>query len=393
MTERGTRRAARRQRRGGPAPEFVAAILVVVLYGTALMVGLPALPPIDIIGFGGTEPTPTPITVGTPSPGVATPDPLRADVDAILVVDSRLLDYRSSLQELLAATPIRSSEIATILRRVSATVPFGLERASRLSQDPRTQAAGSQLEILYANADATADRALDLAISSETAYRDAAEEIVDMFADLPTIDAVLLAAVQSGAQPSADTSAGPGASAPPSAAPSAAPSPPASAAASGSPAPTRSPNEMLRNPGFDDGLPPWTLVLRSAEDQATTRPDLPIAPVGTAALRIDIKSISATPDGIRVGQGNLAIRANVRYSVRIVVQSTVERSVRLRVAGPNQEVYSVRVATAGPAASTIAFEFSSIVDDPAVSLWVDIAGPVSGTVWLDEAAFAPVTPG
>jgi hypothetical protein len=150
---------------------------------------------------------------------------------------------------------------------------------------------------------------------------------------------------------------------------------------------------MLRNPGFDDGLPPWTLVLRSAEDQATTRPDLPIAPVGTAALRIDIKSISATPDGIRVGQGNLAIRANVRYSVRIVVQSTVERSVRLRVAGPNQEVYSVRVATAGPAASTIAFEFSSIVDDPAVSLWVDIAGPVSGTVWLDEAAFAPVTPG
>jgi hypothetical protein len=392
MTARGTRRAARRQRRGGPAPEFVAAVLVVVLYGAVLIVGLPPVP-IPDLGFGGAEPTRTPIAAGTPSPGAATPDPLRVDVEAILEVDGRLRGYRTSLQTMLANPTLRGSEVATVLRRISATVPFGLERASRLAQDPRTQAAGSQLEILYGNAAVTADAALDLAISSDTAYRDAAEAIVDMFADLPTIDAVLLAAVQPGAQPSATASAAPSVSPAPSAEASPAPNPSASAPSSGSPTPTRSPNEMLRNPGFDDGLAPWTLFLRGDEDRATTRPDLPIVPVGSASLRIDIASISATPDGIRVGQGALAIQANVKYSVRVVVQSSVERSVRLRVAGPNQEIYGVRVATAGPTPSTVAFEFIAIVDDPAVGLWIDIAGPVSGTVWLDEAAFAPVTPG
>jgi hypothetical protein len=365
---------------------------VVALYTIALVVGLPT-----IAIEGTTEPSDAAIASGAPTARTATPDPLRADVVAILEVDRRLLGIRDELQRLLKNKPFRASEVVTVLRRVSTAVPLGLERATRLSLDPRTQVVGSQLEIIYAEAGAKADQALDLAISSNAAYRESAVAIVDLFVDLPTIDVALLAAIGPSSVPSPEASGeaspAPSASAAPSAAPSIAPSPGTSPAASGSPAPTANPNEMLRNPGFDLGLSPWTLVLRSDEDRATTRADLPIVATGTASLRVDISSISSTPDGIRVGQGNLDIEANTRYTVRVLVQSSVERSVRLRVVGPNQEVYGVRVATAGPSTSSVSFEFIAIADDPSAGVWIDIAGPLPGTVWLDEASFGPVAPG
>lgn len=395
MTARGARRAARRGRSGGPAPELVAAVLVVVLYVAAVVVGMPRIP--SLPGIGGTKPSDAAIATSAPTPGTATPDPMRADVTAILEIDRRLLEYRASLQQVLSASPFRSAEAASVLRRVASTVTLGQGRASALSLDPRTQGIGSQLELIYASAAATAAGALDLAISSNAAYRAAAQEIVDLFADLPSIDVALLAAIGPVVAPSPGASAGSAPSAPasaePTTGPSVEPSPGGSAVASGSPLPTRSPGEMLRNPGFDLGMTPWTLVQRSADDQATTRPDLPIVATGTASLRVDITSISATPDGIQIGQGDLGIEANTRYAVRVVVQSTVERSARLRVVGPNQATYGVRVATVGPTPSTVSFEFIAIADDPAAALWIDIAGPLTGAVWLDEASFAPITPG
>ena len=391
MTTRGSRRAAQHGR-GGPGPEIVAAALVVALYTILLVVGLPTF-----ADGGVAEPSDEANAASSPTSPVATPDPLRADVVAILEVDRRLLDIRDELQRLLGNKPFRASEVVTVLRRVSTAVPLGLERATRLSLDPRTQVVGSQLEIIYADAGAKADEALDLAISSNAAYREAAVAIVDLFVDLPTIDVALLAAIgpSSGGSPVPSAEALPSSSPSTEAtsAPSLEPSPVASPGASGSPAPTRSPNEMLRNPGFDLGLSPWTLFLRDADDRATTRADLPIVATGTASLRVDISSISSTPDGVRIGQSNLDIEANTRYAVRVVVQSTVERSVRLRVVGPNQEIYGVRVATAGPSASSVEFGFIAIADDPSAGVWIDIAGPLPGTVWLDEASFAPVAPG
>jgi hypothetical protein len=366
-------------------------MLVVALYTIALVVGLPT-----IAIEGTTEPSDAAIATSSPSALTATPDPLRADVVAILEIDRRLLDIRGELQQLLGNTPFRASEVVTVLRKVSTTVPLGLQRATRLSLDPRTQGVGSQLEILYAEADAQASHALDLAISSNAAYREAAVAIVDLFVDLPTIDVALLAAIGPGSVPSPEASGEASPSSSESAAPSApsiAPSPVTSPAASGPPAPTRNPNEMLRNPGFDLGMSPWTLVLRSDDDRATTRADLPIVATGSASLRVDISSISSTPDGIRIGQGNLEIEANTKYAVRVMVQSLVERSVRLRVVGPNQEVYGVRVATAGPSASSVDFEFIAVADDPSAGVWIDIAGPLPGTVWLDEASFGPAAPG
>jgi hypothetical protein len=394
MTSRGTKRAARRQRRGGPAPELVAVILVGVLYGAVLIVGLPAVA-IPDLGIGAAPPTEAPVATRSPAPGAATPDPLRADVDAIREVNERLTESRDSLQGLLTNPAQRSAEIATVLRRVTSTLPFGLDRAGRLALDPRTQAVGSQLELIYANAAATANGALEFAISSDAAYRDAAEQIVELFAELPNIDAALAAAIGTGSLPSPEPSAAASASTSPepSASASAVPAPSASPVASGVPVPTRSPDELLRNPGFDAGLAPWALVLRGPEDRATTRPDQPIAASGTSSLRVDITSISATPDGVRVGQEGLGINASTRYLVSVVVRSSVERAIRLRVVGPNQELYRVFGATAGPTATLVTFDFIAIMSDASVGLWIDIAGPMSGTVWLDEASFAPTAPG
>ena len=181
-------RAARRgvRRSGGFSPEQIAIGLAVAIYGSALILG-------GALRAGGPPPGPSVQAAASealPSPHESA-NPIRAQIAAILEIDARLLEARTELRGLLARKDMRGSDVAFVMRRISQSLALGPDRASQLSADPTTKSVGAQLEILYGNASTTTGQALDLAIGSDDAYRQAAQDIVDLFADLPSIDAHL----------------------------------------------------------------------------------------------------------------------------------------------------------------------------------------------------------
>lgn len=383
---------------GRPAPEVIAVVLVAIIYGGALLVGLPAV----VGGIGATTPSAVPTPSASPIAPSPTPDPRRTDILATIQVNQRLIDERIALLGLLEADPVRGSEIATVMRRINATAPLGADRVIRLSADPATETAASQLELIYANAGVITDRALDMAISSDSAYREAAEEIVDLFADLADINIALEAVLAPSPAPSEAPSESASAEPPESASPEPTDEAPASPSASAetspgavpspsggaSPPPTRSPREILVNPGFDSGLAPWTLQLRSGVE-ASTQGAPPLVELGSASLQVDIAAIDAVQNGARVVQRGVTLDGGRRYLARVFARSTVERTLRLRVVGENQEIYGATVATIGPAVSLVELRFSSLATDTSATFSIDLAGPRPGTVWLDEASLAP----
>ena len=128
MSLRGSRRRATRS---GPAPELVAAILVVALSASVFLMSS------SILASGpGSGPGPGPTqTAATASP-IATVDPLQADIRAILEVDARLSQARDDLVEILSRSPFRGSEVAFVLRRIKTTLQPGVERVGRLATHP-----------------------------------------------------------------------------------------------------------------------------------------------------------------------------------------------------------------------------------------------------------------
>lgn len=370
-------------------PEAVAAVLVVVLYGTVTLANLPAAPR---VGGSAERPPGSHGLTGTPAAASPTPNPHRSDILAVLEMDRRLLENRTELVRLLHPDAFRSSEVATVLRRINATVQDGLEPAGRLSLDSTTSVLGSQLEFLYANARSIATDALRAPLSSD-GYRAAAEAIVDSFAELPPIDArltLLLAADSPGGSPAA--SGGPIAS--PTATTRRTPGPssspgPTSTSPSASPTAT-SHAERLANPGFETGLAPWRLVLAGPEDRATTAPDAPLSGNGSTSLRVELVSTTARA-GIAVRQDGVTLDAGARYSVRITVRASAARDIRLRVIGPNEETFTVRLATVGPTALVATLVFTALLDEPSAAFQIDLGG-ATGTVWLDDASFIRTTP-
>jgi hypothetical protein len=384
---------ARRRRaqgvRVGPSPELIATVAAAVMYGGALLFGTTIL-------AGSPQPT---SPVATDPPGLASPtpaasiDPLRADIGAILQVDGRLIEHRDALREILARTPVRGSDVAFELRKIKPDLLAGAQRAGRLAQSSAAREVGAQLELLYASAIATIDRAADLSLSSDQGYRDAGRDIVVLFTDLPAIDRRLQALLEPVA--SASVAPSPPASARPSSAPSWAPPP-----ASPSPAPTASlaapstaPTELLRDGGFERGIGAWTLRVAGSTPPPTVDSGSPLGPSGTRSLQI-LFSAGGTPStSVGVGQGPLAIKAGSSYVARVSLRSSVPASVQLRVVGPAEETYGIRVVEVGPQVTVGELLFDAIIDDPAATFWIDIAPSAAGTVALDDASLAPTPAG
>lgn len=352
-------------------------MLVAVLYGAALLLG----PSILASGSGprGTE-RPQP-SAPSESP-VASTNPLRADIAAVLEVDGRLTQNREDLGAILTRTPFRGSEVAFMLRRVKTTLLPGIERVSRLASNPSSRAIGAQLEILYANAGATVDRASDLALGSDAAYLLAAQEIIDLFTDLPSIDAQLEALLAPTADPSmspaATSSSGP--SAPPGSEP-----PPATAI------PSLHPAEKLRDPGFEAGLGAWSLRSANSGVTATARAAAPLGPDGTRSLEVSPPAAGSAAL-IGVGQGPIALEADARYVVKVLIRSDVPRSAQLRVVGPAEETYGITVVDIGPDTVVAKLEFVAVRDERRATFWIDLSGFTGGSVWLDDASLVEQVP-
>jgi hypothetical protein len=392
-------RRARRAAGGGhgPSPELVAVGLVVVVYASLLLIGTPDLR----LDLGGGGPVASAEPSSSPAAATPTPNPLRPRIVALQQLNQRLLVAREELQVLLDGPRLRGSEVVPVLRGVNGLVTQGIPRASELSLDPAGAAVGAQLEILYAEAGVTTARALDLALGSD--YREPAQRIVDLFTDLPDIDLALQALLE--APPSTGPSATPAVSASPGASPGSSPlssaAPSAVPSASLAPPPdasllpprTPAPDEILDDGGFESGLTAWALVLASPEDRATASSDASLTAAPGSSLRVDITSAGASPVAIRVIQGGIPIESGRRYVASVTVRSTGDRQVRVRVVGRNQETYGVALVGVGPTASIVTLRFTSLRTEEAATFSIDVAGPSTGTVWLDDASLAPAGPG
>lgn len=380
MNTRATRGLSARRTR--PSPESVAVGLVVILYGGTLVVG-----PIVL----GGAPPPAAATVAppaSPSPSAPVPpssDPLQPAIQRILEIDARLTQAGQDLMAVVAHTPFRSSEAALVLRRITPTLVAAAERVRALAVDPATREIGAQLEILYASATTTVDKASDLALDNDLQYRQAAGEIVDLFRDLPAIDHRLTAVLARGATRSPEPSASP--SETPSPSPSSAPSTVVSASPTASP----NPGELLRDPGFETGLQAWVSRAAGGVPLPATSPGPPLEAQGTRSLRVDVPGTTSIA-GASIGQEPVAIKAGSRYLVTIAIRADAPRSAQLRVVGPAEETYGITMIGVGTATTVARLEFQSVLDQPTAAFWIDLGGPTAGTIWLDDASMTAVTP-
>jgi hypothetical protein len=365
-----------------PAPELIAVVTAIVLYGSVAFLGMPT---------GATERAVSPDASSdagpTPSPGSTepSPHPRRADVAAILEIDARLLAEREILLDLLARSTVRSSEVAVVLRRISGSIALVIDRATRLSLDPDFQSVGAQLEILYADTDATVDRALDAALTSDTAYREAAEKIVDLFVDLPGIDASL-ESILTPATASSSPSPSPSGAAT-SDAPTA---PPASgsglpSASPGLVASPDDPTERLQDRSFEEGVTRWQVVTTPG-DLLSTASDAPLVGTGARSIRLEITASDPAASIVVISQSAIDIAAGREYEARLVVAASTLRQLRLRVVGTHQETHGLVMAEIGPEASVASLRFTALIDDPSATFLIELPGAWTGNVWLDDAS-------
>jgi hypothetical protein len=376
-------RAVQRRRVGPtrPAPEWVAAGLVVVLYVVVLGAG----PFLLSLGTPTSE-SDTPDPSASATPALPASDPLGPTIAAILEINGRLTRAGEELKDITGRTPFRGSEAAFVLRRIKNTLLSSADRVAVLARDDRTPEVAAQLEILYANADATVDQASDLALGSDREYREAATHIVDLFRDLPAIDDRLRAVLAVSGSQSAPPGASPSAIA--SASPSGSPGP---VATSAPPLASPGPSEMLRDPGFEAGLGSWMRRATSGAILPATSAGEPLGSNGNQSLRVDVPA-TASLAMVSIGQGPIALRAGYRYVATIAIRADAERSAQLRVVGPAEETYAIMPIEVGPLTVEARLEFLAVLDQSDATLWIDLGGSNQGSVWLDDASLTPVTP-
>ena len=369
-----------------PGPELVAVLIAMLLYGSVAVFGLPTG-----AGNPGVVPDGTPRVGPSISPDVAepTPDPRRADVLAILEINDRLIEERRKLQEILAGSNLRGSEIASVLRRISTQAKPAIDRASALSMDPAFRTVGAQLEIIYAESATAVDRALDTSITSDVPYREAAEEIIDLFVDLPGIGEKLLSIL---AGPSA--SASPSQSPPPGASASSGPGP-SGAPSGGSAGPSISPGlgspradltERLRDGGFEEGATHWELTATPGV-QVSVAADAPLSGSGASSLRLEITASDPAGSMVVLRQGPIDITAGEGYTVQVVAVASTARSIRLRVVGTHQETHGTATVEIGPTPTVATMRFTALIDDPSSTLLIELPGAYTGSVLFDHASF------
>jgi hypothetical protein len=377
------RRSAGRTR---PAPEWVAAGMVLVLYAVVSFVTLGLGPALLSVAT-------TPVQTEAPRPSASiaavapSSDPIRLGVAGVLEINTRLTAAGKELKDIIARSPFRGSEAAFVLRRIKTTLLPAGDRVAVLFTDESTKEVGAQLELLYAQADTTVEQASDLALGSDREYREAAAEIVDLFRDLPTIDERLRAIVALRESPSAAPNVSPSAIA--VASPSSAPVASAAPGQSASPAVSANPAELLRDPGFETGLDSWTRRATAGATLPAVGPGEPLSPAGNQSLKVDVPA-TLSPAMVSIGQGPIALRAGTRYLMTVAIRADSSRSAQVRLVGPAEETYGIALVEIGPTTIEASLEFLAVADQPGATLWIDLGGPNSGTVWLDDASLTPV---
>jgi hypothetical protein len=193
------------------ASGFVAVGLAVGLlsgFGGAVVLGLshapgapaaagghPSTPPVAGTngGNGSSRPTaPAPTAADPTSSAPAGVPPVTGSaLTQVIGTNDRLAADRTALKAALAASSFDPSDVAQILRTISAESVFGQQVAGRLSGWSGSSAIGGQLATFYGSVHAAAAEGLVASVRNDAAYRSAASTMVRLLDDLPAIDAAV----------------------------------------------------------------------------------------------------------------------------------------------------------------------------------------------------------
>ena len=194
----------------GKASAFVVAGLAVGLltgFGGAVVLGL-SHPPVassavgakpsaaPVTGVNGpTASAPTAAPTSTPRTGV--PPVTESALTQVIGTNNRLAADGAALKAALGAPSFDPSEVAQILRTISAESIFGQQVAGRLSGWSGSSAVGVELTSFYGSVHGGAADGLVASVRNADAYRSAGTAMVRLLADLPRIDAEVYAVAAS----------------------------------------------------------------------------------------------------------------------------------------------------------------------------------------------------
>jgi hypothetical protein len=145
---------------------------------------------------GGTVATPAPIPSAPVGNGGWTggmPAIARSALTQAVTVNDHFAAASSSLAAALAAPSFDASDVAQILRAISAESVYGEQLAAKVSSWSDSAALGQRLNGLYGAIHDTAGEGLLASVRNEAAYRQSAKTMITLLAGLRAVDAELRA--------------------------------------------------------------------------------------------------------------------------------------------------------------------------------------------------------
>lgn len=374
-----------RPRGGGPSPELVGGLLVLVvlaLAATTLLGG----------GAGAAGPgdaTPTPTASVVPSPTrILRVDPAVADL--LLNLNDQILDAGDRLTTELERDPFRPADIRIVITEINGLARFGVDAVASLGTSAVAVGMIDRLGPIYASLEEIAASTFRASIQNEPAHRSGGEAMVQAILPLPGLQAELEELREGTAPPTPAPTASQRPSATPSPAPTATPTTsPSSPTPSASPSASAStdvgalgPSQIV-NGGFESGVgPPWELGVHPAAS-ATLVADGEVRASGTRSARIEITAATSAFGSVTLRQPGLGLEAGRRYTVRVGIRAAESREVRIYLVSRSGQTYLTRVATAGLDWTVASFTFTAPVSDADAVLEVGL-GRTPVTTWLDD---------
>jgi len=154
-------------------------------------------------------------------------------------------------------------------------------------------------------------------------------------------------------------------------------------------APTGSSPNLLANPGFENGLAGWSLLVMT-DAAATAAADTTIAADGNSSARVTISQASATNWHVSFEQGSVALTGGVTYQLQFWARSDSPRVMTVNSQGgpPAYTWYDLSAPISiGPSWGFYITTFTppATVTDARIQFWV---GDVTGSVWIDDVSLS-----
>jgi len=158
-------------------------------------VAAPSAAPVAAATVGTVGLPSAPAAASAPAPSVATgtagamPAIARSALVQAISVDEQLRGAADALRTALATSPFDASQVAEILRSISADAVYGADLADRVSAWPDSAGIAGDLSQAYGTIHDAATETLVASVRNTTAYRDGARSMVVLLAGIRAVDA------------------------------------------------------------------------------------------------------------------------------------------------------------------------------------------------------------